>query len=397
MVAGIRAWVCFVTALFSLLWGGVVCPPALPRRNLAPPEAEALAFPLDGYQQAAFLHPVWEGSIAYQESVIPLESRDGGMPDIPLLYDADEILSVRSNDLQTEYVQGVDYALADGKLRILDGAIPRVPHMKLYPLAEIEVQPGALLFPGGGESPYIYCQGGMEIPQMQLSVTYRHSDAYRGQIPLRQGSRLPKTLAKLEAGEPLRILFYGDSITVGAQSSGWCGEAPFVPAYYDLVAAGLQAQYQSAVAVINPAVSGTASAWGAENAQELAADQHPDLAVIAFGMNDGSIRIPPAVYFWNTLRILSRIRAANPDCEFVLVATTVPNPAAPGFCGTQDAFRPWLWRLAQRGTAVADMTQTHRNLLERKRFEDMTSNNVNHPNDYLARIQAQVILETLLP
>ena len=31
--------------------------------------------------------------------------------------------------------------------------------------------------------------------------------------------------------------------------------------------------------------------------------------------------------------------------------------------------------------------------LYKKRFQDMTSNNTNHPNDFLARIYAQAILE----
>ena len=47
--------------------------------------------------------------------------------------------------------------------------------------------------------------------------------------------------------------------------------------------------------------------------------------------------------------------------------------------------------------AVADMTTMHYNLLEKgKRYRDMTGNNVNHPNDFLARIYAQVILKTIL-
>ena len=41
------------------------------------------------------------------------------------------------------------------------------------------------------------------------------------------------------------------------------------------------------------------------------------------------------------------------------------------------------------------MTTMHGDLLKRKAFIDMTGNNVNHTNDYLTRVYAQVILETV--
>jgi hypothetical protein len=47
--------------------------------------------------------------------------------------------------------------------------------------------------------------------------------------------------------------------------------------------------------------------------------------------------------------------------------------------------------------AVADMTQIHWDILATgKRYRDMTGNNINHPNDFIARIYAKVILKTLL-
>jgi hypothetical protein len=47
--------------------------------------------------------------------------------------------------------------------------------------------------------------------------------------------------------------------------------------------------------------------------------------------------------------------------------------------------------------AVADLTQMHADLLlAGKRYRDMTGNNINHPNDYLIRVYAQVILKTLI-
>ena len=49
----------------------------------------------------------------------------------------------------------------------------------------------------------------------------------------------------------------------------------------------------------------------------------------------------------------------------------------------------------REGVAVVNMTAMHQSLLSRKRYEDMTGNNVNHPNDYLARVYAQTLFATL--
>jgi len=391
----VKAWFCVAAALLQLVWGAVFCKAPTVQKKPEPPAAEEAAYPLDAYVQEAYLKPIWEGGVVYHESVMPMEWPDRPMEDIPLLYAASEIISVRSSDLQREYTQGVDYALVDGKLRILDGAIHRTPARTLYPLEEFAPPPGSLLFPGKGDVPWLWIEGGVLFHGWQISVTYKHTDAYPGTIPARQGCRLPGAMAKLAAGEPLRLLIYGDSIAVGAQSSGWCGAPPYAPAWYDLFAAGLQARYGSEITVINTAVGATASGWGADNAKALAADHRPDLAVIAFGMNDGSTGVRTADYIWNTLRIMAQVRAQNPRCEFILIATSLPNPVSSFATGCHEAYRPWLLRLGQRGVAVADMTALHRDLLAAKRFEDFNSNNINHPNDFFARVYAQMLLETV--
>ena len=74
--------------------------------------------PLDRYDLDTYTLPYWEGTFVYQESVMAREEKDGSIPDLPLLYQAKKIISVRSSDLQTEYAEGKDYELVDGKLRI---------------------------------------------------------------------------------------------------------------------------------------------------------------------------------------------------------------------------------------------------------------------------------------
>lgn len=78
----------------------------------------------------------------------------------------------------------------------------------------------------------------------------------------------------------------------------------------------------------------------------------------------------------------------------MLLSTTLPNPMAGHYLGCQAAYLPTLEALQTQGTAVADMTGFHQFLLSRKRFCDMSGNNINHPNDFSARAYTQVIWQT---
>ena len=71
------------------------------------------------------------------------------------------------------------------------------------------------------------------------------------------------------------------------------------------------------------------------------------------------------------------------------------NKDVAGFAGYQEDYLPELLALEEEGTAVADLTSIHKYLITKKRYFDMTGNNVNHPNDFFARFYAQVILQTV--
>ena len=47
------------------------------------------------------------------------------------------------------------------------------------------------------------------------------------------------------------------------------------------------------------------------------------------------------------------------------------------------------------GVAIADIQAVQKEIGKRKRYIDITGNWLNHPNDYLARILAQVVIKIL--
>lgn len=350
-------------------------------------------YPLDRYDLDTYMLPYWDGGIVYQESVMVLCEPDGTVGDISLLYKAEQILSVRSSDLKWEFQAGKDYELADGKLRILkDSQIPTVCWDFYYPPQENRTCKRLNEKYGDG---YIFFSEGGLMHSLQLAVTYTHRDTFDGPVPACKRQLLPKTDSRLSRGEALKLCVFGDSICVGGNSTGWMSVAPMAKNWCGMLADRLAETYpDSTVLLHNPSVGGMRSEWGVEVAAEKVG-YGPDLCIIGFGMNDGSKRIPPEVYQQNIKTIMQAVAEGNPDCEFVLIATALPNPQVGRFFGYQEEYLPMLQQLEKVGVAVADMTTFHRYLLTRKRFFDMSGNNVNHPNDFLARAYAQVLWQTI--
>lgn len=337
------------------------------------------------------LAPVWEGNVSYQESVLAVEEEDGSLAPVSLLYPIEEIVSVKSASLLVDYEAEKDYSVRDGKLVIKkDGAIPVLTHSEFHPAT------GAAGFEdrNGG---YVLWKEGSWFHSKQIVVTYTHAEGYAGYVPEGKGRLLERTLQKLE-GDTLNLLVYGDSISTGANSSGHPSihVSPNMPIYPELFAAGLKSLYGiETVNVYNASVGGTDSAWGLSNLRGGVLDKYEDidLAILAFGMND-TVRDAES-YARNMQRMAKGLKSKYGDADVLLVAPMLPNYDAYTFYGNQAYFYEALKEYESQGIAAVDVTGVHAGLLEVKRYADMTGNNVNHANDYLARVYAQTLLKTL--
>ncbi len=341
------------------------------------------------------LAPVWDGCEVYEESFFALMPRGVTADDaleIPLLYRADAILSVTSATREVTLTEGRDYVLRNGKLIIPAGsAVYRMKWEEYQIIGEGEDK-FPFLCEGGGK---IFFGEGNTMHSREYIVTYTHSDSWNGFVPNINRDALPRTKALLREGKPLTFCWFGDSITTGANSSGAIGAEPYIPMFPKLVTMALEAQYGCDITYINHAVGGTVSGWGTEKLPEFFADTKPDIMFIGFGMNDASGHVTPEDFIANIRTMVEQTRALNPDCEFLLCSTTLPNPMAPTFCFNHETHEPLLAALCEElgdCAALVPMTSMHRALMEKKRFYDMTGNNINHPCDFLARVYAQVIL-----
>lgn len=346
---------------------------------------------LDTYVQNEY----WRGKVVFNESVYPLLNADGTMSPISLMYDVDRVISVRNGTLDMEYKYGTDYIIEDGKLVILTtGSIKTVKYSDF----RISSTPADTTFwqecRAGG---YTYFCEGAVFHSAQLAITYTHSDIWEGPIPESKISLLPNTASKIQNKEHLTVVFSGDSITCGANVSGFVSASPSMPLWSDLTISALKEYYGlTDVGYANTAVGGTFSEWGAENAYENISKYGPDLVFIGFGMNDGTINVSPDTFKSNIQTMINSARAVNPNCEFILIAPMLANPET-YFSGIQSRYLSTLESLEGSGIAVVDMTSIHSYLLGIKKYSDMTGNNVNHPNDFLARFYAQAMVAALTP
>jgi hypothetical protein len=118
---------------------------------------------------------------------------------------------------------------------------------------------------------------------------------------------------------------------------------------------------------------------------------------LAFGMNCGGA-VTPEKFKENLKGIISVARESNSQCDVVLISTSLPNKEVAGFMGMQPLYIEKIREIAAEldHVAVADMTGMHQYLLTKKRFCDMTGNNVNHPNDFLVNVYADTVIKTIL-
>lgn len=353
----------------------------------------------DKYALETALIPFWRSQNVYNETVTFKSLED----EATLLYAPTKIISVYDYYLETEYKQGEDFVVEGNKIRLTQNT--KINYWKNY----YNETPNSTLIMPTTDGKFIYASE-TEPNKHQISISYEHNDTWKGVVPQRQSAKIAKTLAKLKNGETVKIGVIGDSITYGRGSSGDFGYGSKTPRYATLVYRYLKAKYPTANIVCeNVAVGGTASAWGSTVDGIGNFTIKPDLFIVAFGMNDMYTSVE--TYYDNMNKIVAEARKINVNSEIVLVSSMLPNPevmrydsANPAvvqtpYGGNIPLFEDELIKISNENTgiAVVPMTSVTTAIYATgKRFEDVNSNNLNHPNDYIHRIYAQTVLKVML-
>ena len=338
------------------------------------------------------LTPYWEGNIVYEESVMVLTDEDGSIAPISLTYPIDKIIKVTDAVKSIEYKKGMDYSLENGKLTICDGtSIPVTDYGEYYfDNNDDGLTSRKAMTDGSGR--YTFFTEGAYWHYRQILVTYEHSGEWKGDIPYGQSYKLPKTMEKLKNNKELNIVVNGLSNTTGCNCSSKINAQPFLPNWADMTVSALKNKFNNDnITMVNTSVGGTTASWANENVQANVIDYEPDLVFIEQGLNDPTL----SAYRENMVDMVAKIKEALPDCEIVLVNSTMANPDVSGHYAHQESYVNILHQIADsyEGIVVANVGAVHDYFLSIKEYRDMTGNNVNHVNDFAERMYAQVILK----
>lgn len=341
--------------------------------------------------------PFWLGNVMYNESVVFIK-RDNGEITARLLQAPGRILSLKSYDLNTQYREGTDWELTEaGELRLLNTDIPYFTQEDLAGKGIKTWQEAPEGFDESGRARFgnaVYAVNEF-IYEKQLCLTYTFQPgAWQGTVSQYAGDILPKTIQMLKEKKELRLVFFGDSNHVGCESSGYYNRAPYTPPYPKLVVKGLEEAYGAKVTLRNYAVGGTTSGWGLENLDRVIKAK-PDLLVLGFGNNDLAGGGDAARVVENIKTMVSRVKAALPECEFILIGPILAN-ANSGFIGANNLLPALTKPLQETGVLYIDIFATCADLLKTKDYIAISGNNINHPNDWLARVYAMNYLAALV-
>ena len=364
------------------------------------------------------LEPVWNSPVQYAEPFAMIEEDGCRTPSqyetvrnicrAPFLYEPEEILRVESYDRTVCYEEGIDYRVENGQLvRTEDSRIPCTGwetffHADLEEAEEaLKNNPVKLDFGPVASLDGRYLDLGAichpeKVTKWMTVVTYTTKERWKGMVPGGCLEQLPRFSEKLRKKEPVQIILYGDSISCGWDCSGIYGQQPGQPIWPELLLGQMREKWESPVEFHNVSVGGVDSEWAIAHAPKRVAAYHPDLVILGFGMND---RCPGSEFAEKTRRLMEEIQRISPLTEFLLIATTLPNELAHTapmyFDAYQGEYSDVLRGLCCEGVILADVQEVQRAIQKKKRYIDLTGNWLNHPNDYLARVQAQVIAAVL--
>lgn len=346
-------------------------------------------------EDAHLLQPFWASSQAPEvkaESVLFIQEKEGEPATGTLLLTPGKVRRVIQSREGTPYEEGRDFTVDALGRRLVLTKDSRIPFLKRAELYKKKGEKQGIKQKADDPETWLLYQEYF-FPSKQVDVDYTAAETWNGYRPTFAGEACKGLLDKLKKHQPVCIAVLGDSIT-GANASGK-GYKPHMPPYNVLLAAELEKVYGSKVDLVRLGVAGATTEGGLKKIHELT-EVKPDLAIIAFGMNDVAGHNPTG-YGRNTKGMLDAIRAESPKTAVILIASSCANP--------QWSWSPWdqfpkyrdaLASLCGPRVVLADMTTLWRQIIERKRYHDLAGNGINHPNDYGHRLMAQVLLGMLV-
>lgn len=376
---------------------------------------ENLAYDEDDYKNAMSA-PYWKGNVMYNELSLPILYENGEVY-AKLYYTPTKVFAVKDQKLEKTYEEGKDYVVDKENKKLVIPKGSSIP--ALYEKAdEGENPPEGFAYTTGmpnnidlytiwnlGTGNFVYTESAYFYGKyLSVSYAYDVEDLDASVFAKYDATTLTAVRNKLKNGEEISLVTIGDSITEGCSSTGDnLHVAPNTPCYAKQIKTELERVYGAKVKLTNIGKGGSESKWplSGEGSAALgkAKEAAPDLCIIAYGMNDSSSQVSPVAYDDNIRSIIREIKNVSENCEFILVNSFPCNPLYERDATLFDGYLKKLNKIAAEDEGgrivVADMQKVGKYYMQTKKYCEISSSNVNHPNDFLHRVYAMNIVSTI--
>ncbi len=409
---------------------------------------------LNRYNHDIYMSSFFRGDVVYHEAVMFTDSADGyNYTEKKLLYPIDEVICVRNDKLDKCYTLGVDYDVKDGKLVWLkDGECPVWKGNLTVSTEENDsyVDPALNVGTSGNAAGWYRLDSngkkGLNLifdgyhEDKTVYVTYKHSKTWADlgvtgfdpQCIHSCKEKVKYLYEKLSMGKDINVLVYGDSTATGMSSTGFnvnydlFSAAPDenddytvmreekkngvnAPTFFEQATEEIVRKKgnKNKINYYNISCGGKDAAWGNKNLlpriefmnKYYGKTVTADIVYIKFMAND--VRTHVDSYRASMENIVKTFREIYPEALIVLVSGKINNEK----CYIFREARENVAKLQEAQCQIADnfdnciaakVTPVFEEIIKSKDFEDYLSNNINHGNDFWARVVAQCIVETIM-
>ncbi|MFM6970609.1 MAG: SGNH/GDSL hydrolase family protein [Sediminibacterium sp.] len=279
-------------------------------------------------------------------------------------------VTVRSTYLPTDsgsiiYTEGTDYTIDYKKGTLARTAGSRIPDYAKHPLFE-KTDFNQNNFPNYSNNPFF----------VWVDYASKKSDILNDDKT--STVYLSKFKTKLERGEKVSIVSYGNSITAGIDLSNINNRLQNRWARY------LQTQYPNAAIELQDAsLPGYTTLEAIAYWEAYIGKKNPDLVILGWGMNEANVGgMSPSEYQNNLVKLVQMTRAQK-NAEVIIYSCFRPNENWHYASHSMNLYTEAAKKAAEMtNCAYVNVYDIFEKVFARKDQPSLLSNNINHPNSF---------------
>ena len=186
--------------------------------------------------------PFWKNEKIIGESILPIRE-NGNEAEGKLLFTPTEIESVVSYDISKKrtvvYTEGKDFEVIGNSIKSIDGALPFLTDKQLSGEEKLSGFDYSQI-PSTDSGLYLPFTEGTGFIERQIYVTYKYEEKWGGSVPGYEGEILSAAIEKLRNKKEFNLFIYGDSISTGANSTGYLKVYTYAESWPEAFCSGLE-------------------------------------------------------------------------------------------------------------------------------------------------------------